>query len=87
VIYVRFIGNTIVAIDKGQMIIDTMLLGDTDDKHLIGNIECDACWPDYPKKCRCGGFIHASFGDEDADCNYWLYEKCDNCGDDFEEAK
>jgi hypothetical protein len=23
--------------------------------------------------------IHADFGDEDADSNYWLYTRCDKC--------
>jgi len=51
------------------------------DRHLIGDKECKECWSGYPKKCECGGLIHASFGDEDCDENYWLYTKCDKCGE------
>jgi hypothetical protein len=68
------------------MIYDVMELGDSGDKHLKGSIECDTCWSGYPKRCTCGGLVHASFGDENADCDYWLYERCDMCGDDFEYA-
>lgn len=25
-----------------------------------------------------------TIGDENYDCDYWLYEKCDRCEDDFE---
>ena len=54
-------------------------------KHLIGNRGCSAGWCDggsnYPITCDCGGLIHANFGDEDSDCNYWLYTKCDRCGE------
>ena len=57
--------------------------------HIIGNESCIEGWCDegfhYPKRCKCGGLIHADFGDEDYDMNYWLYEKCDRCGMDFEE--
>jgi hypothetical protein len=57
----------------------------------IGNEKCTGGWcgviSRYPKKCVCGGLIHADFGDEDYDCNYWLYEKCDKCGKDFEEME
>ncbi len=54
--------------------------------HNIGDSNCSEGWcggaSGYPKKCDCGrgGLIHADFGDEDADCNYWLYTKCDKCG-------
>ena len=34
------------------------------DEHKIGSEKCDRCWISYPKKCDCGGLIHASFGDE-----------------------
>lgn len=65
-----------------------MLLGDTNDEHEVGNDKCPACFGDSdPKKCKCGGLIHTSFGDENYDCDYWLYEKCDKCGDEFEEIE
>jgi hypothetical protein len=58
--------------------------------HEVGNKDCDAGWcgsSGYPRPCKCGGLIHADFGDEDSDCNYWLYLKCDKCGEDYEEIE
>ncbi|KKT30333.1 MAG: hypothetical protein UW18_C0018G0011 [Microgenomates group bacterium GW2011_GWF1_44_10] len=51
--------------------------------HEVGNRDCQEGWCGnfYPKSCECGGLIHADFGDEDSDCNYWLYKKCDKCGE------
>ncbi len=54
-------------------------------EHEIGDKECGVCWSGYPKPCKCGGLIHAEFGDENYDGDYWLYYKCDLCGDDYEE--
>ena len=52
--------------------------------HNIGDKNCNDCWPGFPIKCKCvGGLIHAEFGDEDMDCNYYLLYKCDKCGDDY----
>lgn len=52
--------------------------------HEIGNGACEEGWcgggSGYPKPCICGGLIHADFGDEDINCNYWLHKKCDRCG-------
>ena len=49
--------------------------------HNIGDVACPQCWGYHdPKPCECGGLIHTEFGDEDGDCNYWLYYKCDKCG-------
>lgn len=56
------------------------------DEHDIGNPECKSCWRGYPVKCKCGGLIHAIFGDEDGDCNYWLYYECDKCGENYSEV-
>ena len=57
-------------------------------EHEIGYEKCQEGWCDggwgYPRKCDCGGLIHADFGDEDWDCNYWLHTKCDKCGDTLE---
>ena len=58
-------------------------------KHEIGNEECSEGWcacDGWPKKCKCGGIIHADFGDEDYDYNYWLHIKCDICGENYEEV-
>lgn len=53
-------------------------------QHEIGNAECDQGWCDsgdrFPKKCDCGGLIHADFGDEMED-GYYLIKKCDLCGE------
>ena len=51
------------------------------EDHEIGNIKCDGCWQGYPIHCECGGLIHAEFGDENYDGDYWLDTKCDKCGD------
>jgi hypothetical protein len=59
---------------------NSMLLGDTNDEHIINDKECVICWSGYPIQCECGGLIHATFGDEDSDCNYWCYTQCDKCG-------
>lgn len=56
------------------------------DQHLIGAPGCEAGWcgGDYPRNCggeNCQGLIHANFGDESYDGDYWLYTKCDVCGE------
>lgn len=57
-------------------------------QHEIGNKDCSEGWCglSFPVPCKCGGLIHADFGDENADCEYWLYKKCDKCGEDYDEA-
>jgi hypothetical protein len=50
-------------------------------EHAVGDKECSGCWGEYPKPCSCGGLIHAEFGDENADGDYWLMYTCDKCGD------
>lgn len=55
-------------------------------EHRIGDEDCSEGWcgSTYPKSCEkeeCTGLVHANFGDEDSDCNYWLYTKCDVCGE------
>lgn len=62
---------------------ETFKLGELgfEHEHDAGDTDCEACWPRYPKPCECGGLVHAEFGDEDKNCNYWLYTKCDRCGD------
>jgi len=65
------------------MEIETFTIGDTDHPHEIGNVDCGYCWTEHPLQCECGGLIHTAFGDEDSDCNYWLYKRCDRCGEDY----
>ena len=48
---------------------------------------CPGCWSGYPKKCECGGVVHAEFGDEDQDSDYWLSYACDKCGYDYKEEE
>ncbi len=59
--------------------------------HIIGDENCSVGWcgdtTGYPKPCQCGGFIHADWGDENSDGDYWLYEKCDQCGENYKEAE
>ena len=55
------------------------------NNHIVGNKECVEGYCNggfsYPKKCECGGLIHADFGDEYFDGDYWLFTKCDKCGE------
>ena len=56
-------------------------------EHKVGDVGCCESWCGpgvvdfYPKKCSCGGLIHADFGDDYDDGDYWLYTKCDKCGE------
>jgi hypothetical protein len=60
----------------------TFTVGEDNDEHTIGAAECSSCWTGYPILCGfdCPGLIHASFGDENYDGDYWLSTKCDVCG-------
>jgi hypothetical protein len=66
--------------------VETFDFGDRlGNEHRIGDPDCDAGWcgRNYPKPCDregCGGLVHANFGDENYD-GYWLYTKCDRCGE------
>jgi len=53
------------------------------EEHEKGNSLCSECWKGFPKKCKCGSLIHASFGDE-TDDGYWLYQRCENCESNYE---
>jgi hypothetical protein len=59
----------------------TFTLGEHLYEHRIGDATCTAGWcgSDYPRPCSCGGLVHADFGDEDRDGDYWLYTACDRC--------
>lgn len=57
-----------------------------DAEHETGDGACFECWVNWPRPCVCGGLIHASFGDENYDGDYWLLYGCDRCGSDYEEA-
>lgn len=56
-------------------------------QHIVGDLDCTEGWCDrgngYPKPCQhcADGLVHADFGDENYDCDYWLYTKCDVCGE------
>jgi hypothetical protein len=57
------------------------------DQHVIGNKFCTEGWcgSTYPIPCQCGGLIHADFGDEDREGNYWLILRCDRCGERYDD--
>lgn len=57
-----------------------------ENDHEEGNKNCPSCWFGYPVACECGGLIHAAFGDENEEGDWWLIYKCDKCGEDYEEA-
>ena len=52
-------------------------------RHDSGNRYCVegwcGCW-EYPRKCDCGGLIHADYEDESYDGDIVLITKCDKCG-------
>ena len=62
---------------------DTAVMATTflfqDSEHDVGDAECGACWFGRNEPCpeEDGGRIHTSFGDENYDGDYWLYERCD----------
>jgi hypothetical protein len=49
--------------------------------------ECSYCWRGYPRPCACGGLVHAQFGDENWDGDYWLDRACDRCGGHYDEVE
>lgn len=51
------------------------------DTHDIGDPGCRHCWTWYPKPCKCGGLIHANFGDYSSEDSYYLETGCDKCGE------
>jgi hypothetical protein len=65
--------------------INYISFGDVQYNHEVDNLDCQECWSGYPKPCKCGGLIHAQFGDENLDGDYWLFKHCDKCGDSYEE--
>lgn len=59
-----------------------------DELHIVGDESCEQGWcggsrRDYPHPCENedGGLVHAAFGDENADGDYWLFTQCDICGE------
>lgn len=70
---------------------DTITLPEwPDERHAVGDRGCEEGWcsgglGSYPKLCDstdgCPGLVHAAFGDENADGDYWLFTKCDVCGE------
>lgn len=66
----------------------TITLGETDTEHIVGNVSCTEGWcggtSGHPEPCEregCEGLVHAEFGDESYEGDYWLYTKCDVCGE------
>ena len=64
-----------------------------DTAHIAGDGQCPTCVLDYPRRCKCGGWIHGSEIEESWDHKsgkeyLWvLFQKCDRCGDDWQEAE
>src|SRR5262252_5591679 len=61
----------------------TILVGKAE--HQVGDRRCGECWLGYPKKCQCGGFIHAEFVKESWDRVVTLTFRCDQCADKYKE--
>jgi len=59
----------------------TFSFGDVEYDHIVADAKCDACWDDpTPHGCETPGCLeHTQFGDENADCDYWLYHLGDLC--------
>ena len=57
--------------------------------HRVGDIDCGEGWCGRASafSCKCGGLIHAEFGDENSNGDYWLHEMCDKCGTAFEKVE
>lgn len=60
----------------------TVTLPESDKEHPVGDAACRACWMGFPVPCErdCRGLVHATFGDENFDGDYWISTKCDMCG-------
>lgn len=62
---------------------ETFSFGDVNYDHVIGDRNCVKCWTfEGPELHECGteGCLkHNQFGDENADCDYWLYYMGDLC--------
>jgi hypothetical protein len=50
-----------------------------DEVHAVDDVECPACPPEYPERCRCGGLMHAA-GETDEEGETLLVTRCDRCG-------
>lgn len=56
-------------------------------EHHVGNEYCTTGWcgETFPRPhwedFYCTGLVHADFGDESSDGDYWLHTKCDECGE------
>lgn len=48
-------------------------------KHQRGHSSCDECLNGYPRRCCCGGYIHAEHIGQNLPSKYL----CDKCGDKF----
>lgn len=55
--------------------------------HKAGDVECGECWSTHPKRCTCGGLVHAEFGDYVDWDSYYLDRECDQCGGEYEEVE
>lgn len=61
---------------------------DGDYEHDRRDPTCAAGWcsgeyGSFPAPCEnegCPGLVHADFGNENSDGDYWLHAECDTCG-------
>lgn len=75
-------------LEEANKKVETITLPESHNKHIVGNESCTLGWcggpHGYPKPClrnECDGLVHAEFGDENYDGDYWLYTECDVCGE------
>lgn len=63
----------------------TMVMGDFESLHKVGDAECRECFSSYfPKPCadpECPGLVHEEFLEESWD-SYYTTKQCDLCGGD-----
>jgi hypothetical protein len=50
--------------------------------HSCGDSSCDECIYGYPRKCRCGGYVHAEHVGSEKGGSSFKY-LCDKCYDRF----
>jgi hypothetical protein len=56
-------------------------------RHDKGLLRCEECLGGYPKRCRCGGLIHANHGLSDWNGAPVVNILCEGCGTRFRKQK
>lgn len=52
--------------------------------HEADDLDCKRCLPDYPRRCACGGLVHAQASVAGGEGFHLVY-CCDRCGPDYNE--